>query len=409
MNRNQLVPAALAAVRPRPRSARPFHAACLLGPLASLWLAACGGSSSSSSSGSGSPAAPADTQTLAATIQVTRPGCTAFGSPPQTVQPANALFHPTCLLTGKHLADYTDSEGTPRQACLFEPAAATADHKLPLVVFIHPSLAGPDIAGSLTDLRLSQDSTDLTGDPARPGFIMLEPVGRVTTRYYPFPDTGDSPGWDNWYRQFQPDAASRTVNGTDYPENVDAATIDHFVDEEVASGKVDTSRIYVMGWSNGSAMGILYSLNRPKIAAAAVYTAPDPLAAFQDPCEQTPVATAPKDDTELQLLNPKVPIYHLHNSCDIAGICPNGLRMEQRLTAIGVPFKGQLIDPAQQATNQCLAACGTDPNGVPAGIADPSGYVTDLPGYTLGTANHVRWPYLWNDQIIGFLREHPKP
>lgn len=348
-----------------------------------------------------------DPSRLTQNIPVTRKACTPFGNPPRPVQAENALFHPTCLLTGKRLADYTDAEGTPRQACLFEPAAAAPDHKLPLVVFIHPSIAGPDIAGTATEIRLKLDSADLTGDPNRPGFILLEPAGRVTERYYPVPDQGDSPGWDNWYRQLA--SGPRTVNGQSYPENVDAATIDHFIAEEVATGKVDEKRIYVMGWSNGSAMGILYALNRPNIAAAAVYSAPDPLAAFNDPCEQTPVAGPPKDDTELQLLNPGLPIFHIHNSCDIAGLCPNGLRLQSRLTAAGVPFKGLILDNRKQPTDACEAICGTDPNATPAGLADPTGYLTNLPGYTLGTLNHLTWPYSYTDSMFEFLREHPRP
>src|SRR5439155_1470071 len=77
-------------------------------------------------------------------------------------------------------------------------------------------------------------------------------------------------GWDNWYRQLDKSGGAVTVDGVSYPQNVDAATIDHFIDEEVATGKVDTRRIYVTGWSNGAAMGFLYALSRRRIAAAAV-------------------------------------------------------------------------------------------------------------------------------------------
>ena len=303
---------------------------------------------------------------------------------------------------------WTDSEGNTRQACLYQPAAAATSHKLPLVVYLHPSLVGVDITLALSNIRSQLDTADLTGDPQRPGFILLAPYGRVTARYYPLPDNFLGPGWDNWYRQMQPNAEVREVNGQSWSENVDAASIDHYLGEVLAQDKVDTTRIYVTGWSNGSAMGVLYSLNRPMVAAAAVYSAPDPLAAFNDPCEQTPVSGVPKDDTELQLLNPTVPIYHVHNACDIAGLCPNSGRLQERLTAIGTPFWGQIIDNLKQPTDQCEAICGTDPNAVPAGLADPLGYVEDLPGYTLGTYNHLTWPSGWMDDMFAFMREHPK-
>src|SRR3546814_11813737 len=83
-----------------------------------------------------------------------------------------------------------------------------------------------------------------------------------------------------------PDGQDRRVNGVTYPANVDAAAIDHYLELVLAQGKVDTRRIYIMGWSNGSAMATLYGLNRPQIAAAAIYLAPDAFGAFNDRSEE---------------------------------------------------------------------------------------------------------------------------
>ena len=69
-------------------------------------------------------------------------------------------------------------------------------------------------------------TANVSDDPSRPGFILLAPQGRNTTHYYPPPDRTGT-GWDNWYRQFNPQGAV-TVAGKTYAENVDAATIDHF-------------------------------------------------------------------------------------------------------------------------------------------------------------------------------------
>lgn len=38
----------------------------------------------------------------------------------------------------------------------------------------------------------------------------------------------------------------------DPAENLDVKAIDHFLDEVVATGRVDPKQIYVMGWSNGA-------------------------------------------------------------------------------------------------------------------------------------------------------------
>ena len=345
------------------------------------------------------------------TIPVTRAACTPFGSAPRPLNTAeNALFQPPCRGGGVSLSDFVDAEGTTRLACLYTPAAATQSHPLPLVVFIHPSVVGPDITSALSGIRGDLDTADLTGDPASPGFLLLEPAGRVVDdRYYPFPDNADSPGWDNWDRQMWP-GGTRTVNGTAYPENVDATSFDHYIAEVVASNLVDPSRIYLMGWSNGSSMGVLYALNRPNIAAAAVYSAPDPFHAFNDPCPQTAITGTPSDDTSIQVFNPGVPIYHVHNDCDIAGLCPNSEYLSQSLLSANVdPISDQIITATQQSTGTCLATCGTNPYADYGSLTDPFGYLGNLPGFVAGTVNHMRWPSDWTSTMYAFLRNHPKP
>lgn len=366
-------------------------------------LSACSGG------GGGSDDESVDLDALNTEITVTREACTPFGAPPRPLQATNALFQPTCITGGERMADWTDAEGTTRTACLYEPAQASTDAPLPLVVYLHPSIFGPDISLAFNNVRGGLETADLSGDPERPGFIMLAPYGRVTERYYPFPDDGLTPGWDNWYRQLLPDRASRSVNGEAWPINVDVAAIDHFLDEVVASGKVDTDRIYLMGWSNGSAMAVLYALNRPEIAAAAVYSSPDPFEAFNDPCVQLPVPDAPKDDTELQVFNAGLPIFHIHNDCDLAGLCPNGLYLKQTVLGTGVAdFTNQIINTALNPVDACVDACGTDPLADYASLSEIPGYLGNLPGYTVGLANHLRWPIGYTDSMYAFLRDHPK-
>ena len=181
-----------------------------------------------------------------------------------------------------------------------------------------------------------------------------------------------------------------------YRENVDAAAIDHFAAAELATGKVDSSRIYITGWSNGAAMALLYALNRPTIAAAAVYSGPDPFSAFNDPCPQTPVKGPAADDSQVQIFNPTVPTMHLHNSCDIAGICPNGELLAKQLKTAGVPMRDTIINFTGEQVNQCMLSCGA--NGAPG--SDPL-------GYSLGFMEHARWPKKWTPVILDFMRGHP--
>jgi predicted esterase len=250
----------------------------------------------------------------------------------------------------------------------------------------------------LTNLLHYSNSMAL-GAEGRPGFIVLEPGGRKTSHYYPFPDK-KGVGWDNWYRQLNP-AGEVKIGGTVYQENVDAAAIDYFIAEETATGRVDGKRVYVTGWSNGAAMAYLYALNRPNIAAAAVYSAPDPFGAFDDPCPQKPVARPPHDDNEIQIFNPHLPNLHIHNNCDVAGICPNCEQLTTQLTTAGVSVNDTIVDSLGSQVSGCMAACGTNPNGDPDPVSNPL-------GWTLGLTNHSRWPLSWTRPMLEFFGDHPR-
>jgi len=193
--------------------------------------------------------------------------CSPFGDKPATLYDTPI---PKCR-EGRRVGPWRDRDGIARYACLYEPPGASTANPLPLIVFLHPSLFPADIVETWTDLLDYLASADLSGDPARRGFILLAPQGRDTHHYYARPDASGL-GWDNWYRQFHP-GGDVTLDGHVYPENVDAAAIDHFIAEQVATGKVDRERIYLVGWSNGGAMAYLYGMNRSSIAAAAICVA----------------------------------------------------------------------------------------------------------------------------------------
>ncbi len=323
--------------------------------------------------------------------------CGPFGDAPAEVNHgAYASFvsshNPICF-GGTVLGPWPDANGDNRYACLYEPVAAGKENPLPLVIFLHGSIATADSI-RLTGLVRLIDHADLGGK--KPGFILLAPEGRYTSHFYPGLDSNGL-GWDNWYRQLNPSGEVK-IAGTPYPENQDAATIDHFVHDNVASGKVDRNRIYVMGWSNGAAMAILYALNRPWIAAAAVYSSPDPFSAFNDPCPQIPIASAPGGVGQIQLFNPRVPLIHVRNDCDIGGICPNGTRFATRMHDLGDRVDDVIVDSAGNQIGSCDNACGTDAMG--------NGQVGSL-GSLRGAARHLRWPSDFNDKMLTFLKEHP--
>jgi poly(3-hydroxybutyrate) depolymerase len=318
--------------------------------------------------------------------------CNPFGDPPAIV---TGMIKPDCL-HGRMLGPWKDANGDDRYACLWVPHRTGSSPRLPMVVYLHPSLFGPETVAK-TGLLAYQDNTSLRADRTA-GFIVLAPMGRKTLHHYPRPDEKGL-GWDNWYRQLDP-AGAVTAGKALYRPNVDAAAIDHFVGEAMSSGKVDPERLYVMGWSNGAAMAYLYGLNRRTIAAAAIYSAPDPFGALNDPCPQTPRAGPAGDDAQIEVFNPALPAMHVHNSCDIAGLCPNAERMAAQMRSAGIAVRDVIIDYTQTPVNQCTLACGAAEDGVATAGANPL-------GFSVGFIEHSRWPKKWTPLMLDFLRSHP--
>jgi poly(3-hydroxybutyrate) depolymerase len=264
--------------------------------------------------------------------------------------------------------DWTDPSGEARAACLLLPPGATMATPMPMIVYLHPSLFPQDTI-LLTGMFTDRFTADLGG--ASGGFILLMPAGRDTEHFYPFPDDTGL-GWDNWYRN---------LNRNSPALNVDVATIDHFIAAAVATGAVDTNRIYMSGWSNGAAMAQLYALNTPGIAAAAVYSSPDPFRDVQDPGAQPPFA------------NVLTPIMDIHNQCDIIGICQTGKAFHNELASRypSLVQRPVIIDDLFQEVTTCDDTCASQ------ALTSPS----------RGSLYHLRWPISWNTQIYAFLKDHP--
>jgi len=325
--------------------------------------------------------------------------CSPFGNPPAEVNRGlYASFvsrHTPICHGGKTLGPWRDANGDDRYVCLYEPPSAAKDNPLPMVVFLHGSMTTADSV-LITGLTSMIDKADLGGK--RPGFILLAPQGRYTSHFYPGFDS-NAFGWDNWYRQLSP-SGDAMIGGATYPQNVDASAIDHFIAELVRTGEVDTRRIYMMGWSNGAAMAMLYAMNRPLIAAAAVYSAPDPFASLFDVCPQTPVAVSASGDGQIHVTNPKVPLMHVRNSCDIGGICPNGSRFAARVRSMGGSIDDAIIDASGARLASCDAGCGTDEMG--------DGQIS-RGEQVRGFMHHVSWPSGWNEKMLRFLKVNPLP
>ncbi len=380
-----------------------------------------------------------------------------------------------------------------RDGCEWAPVPPAGSQQvtasLPLIIFLHPSKLSPDILdGDVppwgTPTLLQYINAPNLIKPGQPGFILLAPQGRITYHYYRSDNTYGSDlialnpltglpmvdqanyaqdsenhdlvntGWDTWNR----DVRRLPYTTVDPLANLDVVALDHFIDEElkktmtvtrngeiISVPKIDRRRIYIVGWSNGGSLGWMYGLNRKNIAALGLYSASDPYAVHNDPCEQIPVSRFPSLDTQpvsqvpafestlltftpprMKLLSPNTPAYHIHNYCDVGGTAPNVSDFHQRLTRNGnqdiedvnIQWQGsstsmQLNQVRVQSGTYDLT-CGSNVN---ADGPYPDVYETTT-GMATGGMNHERWPSQWmvhvdssgNDDGMGmfaFFKNHP--
>ncbi|HYI12822.1 MAG TPA: PHB depolymerase family esterase [Thermoanaerobaculia bacterium] len=301
--------------------------------------------------------------------QETGPPCSATGAPPmETVPPVTQK--PKCK--DGRLLKYSQ-EGVERYACLNLPPQAkvrrpVAGRKWPLVIYLHASLTDPGSlykeGKSLFELHRTYALSD---DPAVTGFIILAPEGR-RAKAWQSPGSGAKQTgirWDEWYR--------------DPARNLDAAAIDHFLDEAIAAGLVDTNRIYVFGWSNGSFMAALYGVWRgDRIAAIGQYAGANPWA--RPPCPiQLPAG-------------PQVPLLLMRNLCDAVVPCSTTNEWIGDLAAARWPFQSyNLFDSGAEApaSQPCATQCST----------------------VQGVHDHIRWPHksVLENRLLPFFKQHTLP
>ena len=299
--------------------------------------------------------------------------CTKYGRPPatrtSTLSGAVSIIKLCANITGHTtVIHFTDSNGEQRSACLL---ITSLSESLPLLVWLHPSLF-PPLTILDTELVPQAYTANLTGTMnGSLGYHLLIPSGRDTTHVYPKPDDRGL-GWDNWYRNY---------NRSDPTMNVDAQAMDYFIDQVVRNftdARVDRARIFMSGWSNGASMALEYALNTPGIAAAAVYSAPDPYRDYKDACAQEP---SPQYFT---------PILDLHNQCDIINICVTGKDFIDKLNsgyANRLTAKIVIIDSFLKLASTCNLGC------------------TSIVG--LGGLQHARWPKPYNEKaFFAFFRNH---
>jgi poly(3-hydroxybutyrate) depolymerase len=178
------------------------------------------------------------------------------GTPDHDIR--RTIGRPACR--GAQVLEWKDAEGAPRYACVVSPPGVETRAPLPLIVFFHDPEDDPSAVHKKTSLPKSGATFNLSGDPAHTGFVVLAPQGRHLH--------GGKRG---------------SVFDSDYTgaDNVDVATVDHFVAELDAKGLVDHRRVYTLGASYGGHMAATYAMMRPdRVAAFAAYATDAPIASW---------------------------------------------------------------------------------------------------------------------------------
>ena len=296
---------------------------------------------------------------------------------------------------------WVDGDGVTRYRCQTMPSEVIPASGWPLVIWIPGSGGHGGSVYDTTSLRGKATSFDLSGDPGRPGFVLVSVQPR--NLHWPTASPQDGTKHDSYYRDLGSPSS-----------NPDVAHIDAVIDELAGQGFADPSRIYLMGWSNGGRFAAMYGIGRHetptpggnRVAAVALYSSGDPfenvIHGYFPSCVQDPYPTS------------NVPIHLISRTCDgvacneaqDARFRRNGYRttpgnvagtwvrtLEEKIENPNVVW--QRIDGSGAAADWCAAAW--------------------LCSMTAATLNHLHWPdgvedhggIDWEPEMLEFLRNHP--
>lgn len=298
-------------------------------------------------------------------------------------------------------------QGDQRGACVYAPSGFGPASRRPVVIFVHGMGGNAGNIYNTTLLRQKAPSFNLSGDPARPGFLLIADQGRnladVAGLAVAMGVTSFS-AHDHWNR----DLGSPSTNP-------DVRSMDMLVDWAVEAGG-DPSRIYLMGYSNGGFFAQQYGIARHttrtpggnRVAAVIAYASADP---YQDPKVTSPAGACdmPRPATQL-------PIGLVARSCDYLVPCDHNQWQAFQGTSVP-PSPGYEVLPwlnnlhAMGDGNVALALLNASGTPVSSCLS------TVLCSRALGLLNHMHWPDGINDgggndiepAMLSFLAAHPHP
>jgi dienelactone hydrolase len=255
------------------------------------------------------------------------------------------LGRPACR--DAEVLEWKDDAGAPRYACVVAPRGVETRAPLPLVIFFHDAGDSPTSLDKKTTLRKLAARFDVTGDPAHAGFIVLSPQGRALH--------GNKEG---------------ALFDSDYTgeDNVDVATVDHFVGVLTQRNLIDRRRVYALGNGRGSHMAATYAMMRAdRVAAFATYGSDAPRASWACP-------------------GPPPPALFTYRACDAIAPCDAVERWIRAREALGAETVGLRLGGGNESEPSCALdkKCTT----------------------IVGTAYHRRWPKGREEDVLRFFARH---
>jgi poly(3-hydroxybutyrate) depolymerase len=342
-----------------------------------------------------------------------------YSNPHVTDPPLSGIdfpsFVPACTTTdrgsglGRGMYDdgppltWNDSDGVTRYRCEYRPAGTSVTSKKPLLLFVHGSGGYAYSVYDTTSLRDKAPDFDVTGDPSRPGFILVAAQGR--NLHWPTTQPQDGAKHDTFFRDLASPSANR-----------DIAYYDHIIDSLVTEGVVDADRIFISGWSNGARFAALYGIARHdtptpggnRIAAVANYSGGDPFSNGhhgQVPsCQQAVYPTS------------AVPFLLISRTCD-AIACneaqDRGFRDAGAETSPGNVAESWVQTLRSQVANPNVTWIPITRNAV--SVAEGTCASAALCSPIGAFLNHLHWPDGVEDQtgvdlepvMLQFMKDHP--
>ena len=296
---------------------------------------------------------------------------------------------------------WTDEDGIDRHTCEYRPPGTGPGAPRPLLLFFHGAGGEADNVYNFTSLRSKAPTFDLTGDPARPGFVLVSVQGR--NLHWPTSDPRDWVHFDHYHRSLGAPSTNRDISFTDT-----------LVDRLVAEGAVDEDRIYTVGWSNGGLFAQMYAIARHdqptpaghRVAAGVAFTAADPFHMPRQEAPQCQLDPYPRS---------QVPLFLVSRACDFIACDArqwDSLLAQGLTLAPGAVMQTWFDDLAQRMGNNASSWRIVSAFGQTVERCTGPALCTSA----VALLNHVRWPDGVADNsgidhepdMLTFMRDHPR-